>query len=152
MTKKINSYIHFTPFLLLMSGVCLFEKYEYLVNLYYFLFAVTNPSSPFKKPLIGNLNQSILGGLSSNASDSGSSMATTSSSGSSGSSSTSNKRPPSLTDSPFQSGHLPTIADVRSPDVLHPQDGPCDCLSHPMQVCAYLLFFYILENYSTPLL
>ena len=98
--------------------------------------AGTNPSSPFKKPLIGNLNQSILGGLpSSNASDSGSSMATTSSSGSSGSSSASGKqRPPSLTDSPFQSGHLPTIADVRSPDVLQEINGTCECLSHPMQV------------------
>jgi len=96
----------------------------------------TNPSSPFKKPLLGNLNQSILGGLtSSNASDSGSSMATTSSgsSGSSSASASSKNRPPSLTDSPFQSGHLPTIADVRSPDVLHSVDGPCDCLSHPMQ-------------------
>merc|ERR1719291_1433685 len=87
----------------------------------------TNPSSPFKKPLMGNLNQSILGGLSSNASDSGSSMATT------GSGSGNNKRPPSLTESPFQSGHLPTIADVRSPDVLHVLQENCDCLSHPMQ-------------------
>jgi len=25
------------------------------------------------------------------------------------------------------------MAEVRSPDVLHPQDGPCDCLSHPIQ-------------------
>ncbi len=40
----------------------------------------------------------------------------------------------SLTGSPYQSGHLPTIADVRSPDVLHPHNGPCDCLSHPMPV------------------
>ena len=40
-----------------------------------------------------------------------------------------------LLDSPFQSGHLPTIADVRSPDVLHCQEGPCDCLSHiPLKV------------------
>lgn len=89
-----------------------------------------HPTSPFKKPMMGNLNNQILG-ISSNGSDSGSSMATTSS-GSSGS--TSLKRPPSITDSPFQSGHLPTIADVRSPDVLHPQEGPCDCLSHPMRV------------------
>ena len=99
--------------------------------------AGTNPSSPFKKPLIGNLNQSILGGLtSSNASDSGSSMATTSSgsSGSSSASASSKNRPPSLTDSPFQSGHLPTIADVRSPDVLQEINGTCECLSHPMQV------------------
>ena len=102
-------------------------------------FTDTNPSSPFKKPLMGNLNQSILGGLSSNASDSGSSMATTSSGSSgcssgSGSGSGNNKRPPSLTESPFQSGHLPTIADVRSPDVLHVLQENCDCLSHPMQV------------------
>ena len=92
---------------------------------------------------MGNLNQSILGGLSSNASDSGSSMATTSSGSSgcssgsgsgSGSGSSNNKRPPSLTESPFQSGHLPTIADVRSPDVLHVLQENCDCLSHPMQV------------------
>jgi len=26
---------------------------------------------------------------------------------------------------------LPAMAEVRSPDVLHPQDGPCDCLSQP---------------------
>ena len=109
-------------------------------------FTDTNPSSPFKKPLMGNLNQSILGGLSSNASDSGSSMATTSSGSSgcssgsgSGSGSGNNKRPPSLTESPFQSGHLPTIADVRSPDVLHVLQENCDCLSHPMQV----IFFFL---------
>lgn len=90
------------------------------------------PSSPFKKPLMGNLNSSAFG-FSSNGSDSGSSMATTASAASSASSSS--KRPPSITDSPFQSGHLPTIADVRSPGVLHCQvDGPsCDCISHPMQ-------------------
>lgn len=35
---------------------------------------------------------------------------------------------------PLHSGMLPCIADVRSPDVLHPQDGPCDCLSHPIMV------------------
>jgi len=28
---------------------------------------------------------------------------------------------------------LPAMAEVRSPDVLHPQDGPCECLSHPIQ-------------------
>ena len=109
-----------------------------ILNIHIF-FTDTNPSSPFKKPLMGNLNQSILGGLSSNASDSGSSMATTSSGSSgcssgSGSGSGNNKRPPSLTESPFQSGHLPTIADVRSPDVLHVLQENCDCLSHPMQV------------------
>ena len=26
------------------------------------------------------------------------------------------------------------MAEVRSPDVLHPQDGPCDCLTHGIQV------------------
>ena len=96
-------------------------------------FTDPTPSSPFKKPLMGNLNSSAFG-FSSNGSDSGSSMATTASAASSASSSS--KRPPSITDSPFQSGHLPTIADVRSPGVLHCQvDGPsCDCISHPMQV------------------
>ena len=98
-------------------------------------FTDPTPSSPFKKPLMGNLNTSAFG-FSSNGSDSGSSMATTASAASSASSSS--KRPPSITDSPFQSvhsGHLPTIADVRSPGVLHCQDGPsCDCISHPMQV------------------
>lgn len=88
-----------------------------------------NPSSPFKKPVLGNLNHQSILGMSSSGSDSGSSMATTASSSDR---SASLKRPPSITDSPFQSGHLPTIADVRSPDVLHPQDGPCDCLTHPM--------------------
>jgi len=64
----------------------------------------------------------------------GSSGSSGSSSGSgSGSGSGNNKRPPSLTESPFQSGHLPTIADVRSPDVLHVLQENCDCLSHPMQ-------------------
>lgn len=28
---------------------------------------------------------------------------------------------------------LPAMAEVRSPDVLHPQDGPCDCLSQGLQ-------------------
>jgi hypothetical protein len=23
---------------------------------------------------------------------------------------------------------MPAMAEVRSPDMLHPQDGPCDCL------------------------
>lgn len=32
-----------------------------------------------------------------------------------------------------RSGHLPVMAEVRSPDVLHPQEGPCDCLSQPIQ-------------------
>ena len=46
-----------------------------------------------------------------------------------------------LLDSPFQSGHLPTIADVRSPDVLHCQDGPCDCLSHTLKVINIVISF-----------
>ena len=29
---------------------------------------------------------------------------------------------------------LPAMAEVRSPDALHPQDGPCDCLSQGLQV------------------
>ena len=29
---------------------------------------------------------------------------------------------------------MPVMAEVRSPDVLHPQDGPCDCLTHGIQV------------------
>ena len=33
--------------------------------------------------------------------------------------------------------HLPAMAEVRSPDVLHPQEGPCDCLSQPIQVLDY---------------
>lgn len=28
---------------------------------------------------------------------------------------------------------LPAMAEVRSPDALHPQDGPCDCLSQGIQ-------------------
>jgi len=28
---------------------------------------------------------------------------------------------------------LPAMAEVRSPDILHPQDGPCDCLSQGLQ-------------------
>jgi len=28
---------------------------------------------------------------------------------------------------------MPAMAEVRSPDVLHPQDGPCDCLSQSLQ-------------------
>lgn len=107
------------------------------------------PSSPFKKPLNLNHNNtsSAAFGFSSNGSDSGSSMATTSSSSGGGgrqNSSSSNSGGNSashhpgmertnLLDSPFQSGHLPTIADVRSPDVLHCQDGPCDCLSHTLK-------------------
>ncbi len=38
---------------------------------------------------------------------------------------------------PLHSGQLPCIADVRSPEVLHPQDGPCDCLSHPILVSEF---------------
>ena len=29
---------------------------------------------------------------------------------------------------------MPVMAEVRSPDVLHPQDGPCDCLTQGIQV------------------
>ena len=29
---------------------------------------------------------------------------------------------------------LPAMAEVRSPDALHPQEGPCDCLSQGLQV------------------
>ena len=108
-------------------------------NIYFLLhFSGINhaPSSPFKKPL--NLNHhhtSAAFGFSSNGSDSGSSMVTTSSSsGRQTSSSSSGAGPMSLLDSPFQSGHLPTIADVRSPDVLQCSDGPCDCISHPIKV------------------
>lgn len=28
---------------------------------------------------------------------------------------------------------MPVMAEVRSPDVLHPQDGPCDCLTQGIQ-------------------
>jgi hypothetical protein len=28
---------------------------------------------------------------------------------------------------------MPAMAEVRSPDMLHPQDGPCDCLSQSLQ-------------------
>ncbi len=44
--------------------------------------------------------------------------------------------------SPSGLAHMPVMAEVRSPDVLHPQDGPCDCLSQPIQV--RLLFYSIL--------
>ena len=115
-------------------------KVLYIILLNNILFLGMNPapSSPFKKPLNLNHSSSAAFGFSSNGSDSGSSMVTTSSaSGRQTGSSISSGAPPAggnLLDSPFQSGHLPTIADVRSPDVLHCQEGPCDCLSHSLKV------------------
>ncbi|XP_071745150.1 neogenin isoform X2 [Lepeophtheirus salmonis] len=82
------------------------------------------PSSPFKRPLIGSLNMGGLLKLGSISSESPSSC----SSSSTGASSSSNQN----SNSQYSTGHLPAIADVRSPDVLHPQNGPCDCLSHPI--------------------
>ena len=52
----------------------------------------------------------------------------------------------------FQSGQLPVIADVRSPDVLHAKSGPCDCLSHPIPVSKTLsnvnINYFIMNLYS----
>lgn len=34
---------------------------------------------------------------------------------------------------------MPAMAEVRSPDMLHPQDGPCDCLQVATDQGTYVL-------------
>ena len=65
------------------------------------------PSSPFKRPLLSSTPCSAETELTSPA--------------------TINPRGLNFTP-------MPAMAEVRSPDVLHPQDGPCDCLSQGLQV------------------
>ena len=87
------------------------------------------PTSPFKRPLLGSTGPQFPS--STNGGGGGGmtpmqkleQMACANNSGSVNNGGT-----------PLHSGMLPCIADVRSPDVLHPQDGPCDCLSHPIMV------------------
>ena len=87
------------------------------------------PSSPFKRPLgLGHLANANNGSLSENSS------CTSSSSGSGLAAVSGSLQVVDHGDHGFHSGLLPTIADVRSPDVLHPKHGPCDCLTHPLHV------------------
>ena len=47
---------------------------------------------------------------------------------------------------------MPAMAEVRSPDMLHPQDGPCDCLqvpSQPPRSSNYCLTSIFQPSYST---
>jgi hypothetical protein len=89
------------------------------------------PTSPFKRPLgLGHLANANNGSLSENSSCTSSS----SGSGLAVNSSLQIGSDPGGNDHGFHSGLLPTIADVRSPDVLHPKHGPCDCLTHPLHV------------------
>ena len=87
------------------------------------------PPSPFKRPLgLAHL------ATANNCSNSENSSCTSSSSGSGPAVSINLQMSSDPMDHGFHSGHLPTIADVRSPDVLHPKHGPCDCLTHPLHV------------------
>ena len=106
------------------------------------------PSSPFKKPFpvhLKNDNCALSNGTNDGSSDSGNS----------GSSNCETSHSNSVTeklnsiqplqvnnDAAFQSGQLPVIADVRSPDVLHNKSGPCDCLSHPIPVIKLLIIIF----------
>ena len=100
------------------------------------------PSSPFKKPFPAHLkndNCALSNGGTDGSSDSGnsgSSNCETSHSNSGNENLTSIQPLQVNNESAFQSGKLPVIADVRSPDVLHSghKSGPCDCLSHPIPV------------------
>ena len=101
-------------------------RYQYLRPL--FLVRHQQPPSPFKRPLgLGHLANANNGSLSENSS-------CTSSSSGSGLAAVNGSLQIESHDHGFHSGLLPTIADVRSPDVLHPKHGPCDCLTHPLHV------------------
>ena len=96
------------------------------------------PPSPFKRPLgLAHLASAHVAGNGNSLSENSSCASTsssTSTSGMAGSHSLQVSSEPSGSEHGFHSGHLPTIADVRSPDVLHPKHGPCDCLTHPLHV------------------
>ena len=114
------------------------------------------PSSPFKRPLnpgstLKQIDNCVLttNGTNDGSSDSGNSGSSGASQLTANTSNNSGGDKPQLSIQPlqinnavgggssetaFQSGQLPAIADVRSPDVLHPKNGPCDCLSHPIPV------------------
>ena len=106
------------------------------------LFSVVRPmpSSPFKRSLVGNLKNSNC--VITNGNDGSSDSGNSGSSNSGASHSTNPTTEKSLSvkplqinnDTAIQSGQLPAIADVRSPDVLYPKSGPCDCLNHPIPV------------------
>ncbi|CAB4066847.1 NEO1 [Lepeophtheirus salmonis] len=108
-----------------MSTTSIFELPRLIHRINQRIHCVQLLPSPFKRPLIGSLNMGGLLKLGSISSESPSSC----SSSSTGASSSSNQN----SNSQYSTGHLPAIADVRSPDVLHPQNGPCDCLSHPIR-------------------
>jgi hypothetical protein len=97
------------------------------------------PSSPFKKPFpvhLKNDNCALSNGGNDGSSDSGNSGSSNCETSHSGSATEKVKlMQPTIqvnNEAAFQSGQLPVIADVRSPDVLHNKNGPCDCLSHPI--------------------
>ena len=99
------------------------------------------PSSPFKKPFpvhLKNDNCALSNGGNDGSSDSGNSGSSNCETSHSGSTTEKTKlMQPTIqvnNEAAFQSGQLPVIADVRSPDVLHNKNGPCDCLSHPIPV------------------
>jgi hypothetical protein len=100
------------------------------------------PPSPFKRPLgLAHLASAHVAGNGNSLSENSSCASTsssTSTSGMAGSHSLQVSSEPSGSEHGFHSGHLPTIADVRSPDVLHPKHGPCDCLTHPLHVSYFL--------------
>ena len=66
------------------------------------------PSSPFKRPLLSSTPCSVV--------------------------ETELTSPATINPRGLNFTPMPAMAEVRSPDVLHPQDGPCDCLSQSLQV------------------
>ena len=98
-------------------------------------------TSPFKRPL-GLAHLATANGGGNSLSENSSCTSSSSGSGMAGSSSLQVSSEPSGSEHGFHSGHLPTIADVRSPDVLHPTHGPCDCLTHPLHVSSYTIVFF----------
>ena len=124
--------------------------FKFLDIFWPFLAVRPQPSSPFKKPLavhLKNDNCAILNGTdgSSDSGNSGSSNSGTSHSNCIKQKLNSIQPLQVNNETAFQSGQLPVIADVRSPDVLHNKNGPCDCLSHPIPVIK--CWWYKLDEY-----